>query len=256
MSSRPAEESRVWYALGALALLVGLAMRLALAAVAETPGHGDSAFYYTVASNIADGRGVVVDYVVYYFLGLVPITHYAGDFWNPLAGILLALPMLLLGKSVFNALLASIAAGIVPALVGFFAARRFARSSAVGVLVGLLTFFSTFMVTESVRTEAIVFFGAFGSLALFLVAKGRCRPRYFLLAAMCTGMAHFVRQDAVLLLPTLLACIGMAPIPLRRRFGLAAAAVAIHALMISPMLIRNYLDYGSALQPGPATPCS
>jgi hypothetical protein len=252
MTSRLSHESRVWYALGAVALVVGLALRLMLASAAQTPGHGDSAFYYTVASNIAEGRGVVVDYVVYYFLGLVPITHYAGDFWNPLAEVLLALPMLVFGKSIFNALLASIAAGIVPALVGFYAGRRFARSTAVGVLVGVLTFFSTFMVSESVRTEAIIFFGAFGSLALFLTAKGRSQPRYFLLGAMCTGLAHFVRQDAILLLPTLLACIAIAPLTWRRRLALGAAAVAVHALMISPMLIRNVVTYGSPLQPGPA----
>ena len=78
-------EDKRWLALGALALVVGVALRLQLATASQTPGHGDSAFYYTVAKNIVDGRGLVVDYVVYFFAGLVPITHYAGDFWNPLA---------------------------------------------------------------------------------------------------------------------------------------------------------------------------
>jgi len=93
------EDKRYWLALGAAALLFGLALRLQLATLAQAPGHGDSAFYFTVAKNIVDGRGIVVDYVVYFFLGLIPITHYAGDFWNPLAEILLSLPMLVLGKS-------------------------------------------------------------------------------------------------------------------------------------------------------------
>jgi hypothetical protein len=217
------------------------------------PGHGDSAFYYTVAKNIVDGRGLVVDYVVYYFLGLVPLTHYAGDFWNPLAEILLSLPMFVLGKSVFNALLASIAAGLVPALVGFFAGRRFAHSLMFGVLVGVLTFFTPFEVLVSTLTEAIIFYGAFGSLALYLAYKGRGNARYFLIAAMCTGLAHFVRQDGVLLLATLLACVLIAPSPWTRRLGWAAAAVGIHMLMTSPLLIRNLVSYGSPLQPGPAT---
>ncbi|MFH1186249.1 MAG: hypothetical protein V1755_14620 [Chloroflexota bacterium] len=253
MKSRSAQEPGFWYGLGAIAIIAGLALRLQLASVAETPGHGDSAFYYTVAKNIVDGRGIVIDYVVYFFLGLVPITHYAGDFWNPLAGILLSLPMLLLGKSVFNALLASIAAGLVPALVGFFAGRRFSSSVMVGVLVGVLTFFSPFQVLVSVLTEAIIFFGAFGSLALFLAMKGRSNPRYFLLAAVCTGLAQFVRQDGVLLLFTLLICVGIARLPWRQRLGLVAAALAVHALVISPVLVRNYLSYNSVLQPGPAS---
>jgi len=253
MKSRSAESPGIWYGLGAIALLAGLALRLQLASVAETPGHGDSAFYYTVAKNIVEGRGLVVDYVVYFFLGLVPITHYAGDFWNPLAEILLSWPMLLLGKSVFNALLASIVTGIVPAVVGFLAGRRFAHSLIVGVLAGVLTFFAPYLVLVSVLTEAIIFFGAFGSLALFFTAKGRSNPRYFLLAAMCTGLAHFVRQDGILLLLTLLACLALAPIPWQKRMGIAAAALAFHALMISPMLIRNFVTYGSPLQPGPAS---
>ena len=105
-SGLSAQDKR-WLVLGVVVLIVGIALRLQLATASQTPGHGDSAFYYTVAKNIVDGRGLVVDYVVYFFAGLVPITHYAGDFWNPLAEILLSLPMMLLGKSVFNALLAT-----------------------------------------------------------------------------------------------------------------------------------------------------
>lgn len=246
------EESKLWYVLAAVAALAGLALRLQLASLAQTPGHGDSAFYYTVAKNIVDGRGVVVDYVVYFFLGLVPLTHYAGDFWNPLAEILISLPMFVFGKSIFSALLASIAAGTVTALVAFLAGRRFSGSASFGVLSGILAFFTPFLIVESVRTEAIVFFGAFGSLGLYLAARGRREPRYFLLAAMCTGLAHFVRQDGILLLLTLLACILIAPFSWRHRMGWAAAAVAVHAAMLSPLLIKNLTTYGSPLQPGPA----
>jgi hypothetical protein len=250
--ARP-EDRGYWLAFGAAAILVGLGLRLQLASLAQTPGHGDSAFYFTVAKNIVEGRGLVVDYVVYFFLGLVPITHYAGDFWNPLAEILLSLPMLLLGKSLFNALLASIAAGIVPALVGYFAGKRFGGSTGIGALVGVLTFFTPFLIVESVRTEAIIFYGAFGSVALYLAGRGRDHPRYFLLAALCTGVAHLTRQDAVLLLMALLVCVSLSPWSWRRRLAVGAAAIALHAIMLSPLLIRNVITYGSPLQPGPAS---
>jgi hypothetical protein len=253
VKARSAEDSRLWYALGAAGLLAGLALRLQLASVAEMPGHGDSAFYYTVAKNIVDGRGLVVDYVVYFFLGLVPLTHYAGDFWNPLAAILLSLPMFVLGQSVFNALLASIAAGLIPAVVGYLAGRRFARSVMVGVLTGLLTFFTPFEVVFSATTEAIIFYGAFGGLALYLAYKGRAQPRYFLLAAMCTGVAHLVRQDGVLLIVTLLTCVLLAPIPWSRRLGWVAVASGVHLVVISPLLIHNLVSYGTVLQPGPSS---
>jgi hypothetical protein len=253
MSTSKRPKLEIWYALAAIGLIGGLALRLSVAMVAKTPGQGDSAFYYTVAKNIVDGRGLVVDYVVYFFLGLVPITHYAGDFWNPLAEILLSFPMMLFGKSVFNALLASIAAGVIPAAVGYFAGLRFSRSVAVAVLVAILTFFSPFQVAESVRTEAIIFAGAFGSLALLLDTKGRQQPRYFFLGAICTGLAHFVRQDGVLLLATLLLCIAITPLRWPKRLWVAGAAFAIHLIVISPMLVKNLVTYNSPLPPGPTS---
>jgi 4-amino-4-deoxy-L-arabinose transferase-like glycosyltransferase len=246
-------EDKRWLALGALALVVGVALRLQLATASQTPGHGDSAFYYTVAKNIVDGRGLVVDYVVYFFAGLVPITHYAGDFWNPLAEILLSLPMMLLGKSVFHALLATITAGIVPAVVAYFVGRRLSNSVPAGVMAGILTFFAPYQVWMSTRTEAIIFFGAFGSLAVLFAIKGRSRPRMFLLAALCTGLTHLVRQDGILLLLALLGSILLAPIPFRSRLALCVGAGLIHTLVISPLLIRNDATFGSLMQPGPSS---
>jgi len=246
-------QDRRWLLFGATALIAGIALRLQLATAWQTPGHGDSAFYYTVARNIVDGRGLVVDYVVYFFDGLVPITHYAADFWNPLAEILLSFPMLLLGKSVFNALLATIAAGIVPALVGYFAAQRVLDSTPWAVLAGALTFFAPYQVWVSTLTEAIIFFGAFGSLALLFAIKGLERPRLFLIAALCTGLAHLVRQDGILLLGAGLVSIAFAAGSVRKRLGVAAGVLAIHVLVVSPLAIRNYVTFGSPMPPGPAS---
>jgi 4-amino-4-deoxy-L-arabinose transferase-like glycosyltransferase len=253
MKSMSRDDARVWYPLAAVALVTGLALRLSLATVAKTPGHGDSAFYYTVASNIVDGRGLVVDYVVYFFAGLVPITHYAADFWNPLAEILLSLPMMLLGKSLFNALLASIAAGFVPPVVAYFAAKRILRSTPLAIASGILTFFAPYEIWVSVRTEAIIFFGAFGALAILFAIDGLDRPRSFLIAALCTGLAHLVRQDGILLLGALIVSIAFARASLRSRLLLAVAALGIHAVVVSPLAIRNYATFGSPMPPGPSS---
>jgi hypothetical protein len=123
----------------------------------------------------------------------------------------------------------------------------------VGVLVGVLTFYTPFLIVESVRTEAIIFYGAFGSVALYLAARGRDHQRYFLLAALSTGVAHLTRQDGALLLVALILCVAIAPFPWRRRLAIGAGAIALHALMMSPLLIRNVITYGSPLQPGPAS---
>lgn len=245
------EEKRIWLPLFIGALLIGLALRFYLASFAQMPGHGDSAFYFTVANNIVDGRGPVIDYIVYFFDGLLPLPHYAGDFWNPSAAYLIAVPLALFGKTIGNALIASIAAGVVPAVAAYLAGKEFAHSAAIGSLAGILTFFSPFQVWFSVTTEAIIFGGAFGAIALYLMMRGSRVPRSFLLAAVFTGLANLMRQDSVLLLLTLEACILLAALAWRKRLYFAVAALGIHLLVLSPLLADNVVQLHEVFPRGP-----
>ena len=242
---------RFWIAVFVGGLIAGLILRVHLAGFAKMPGHGDSAFYYTVAKNIASGRGPVVDYIVYFFGGLLPLPHYAGDFWNPTASYLIAIPMLLFGRSISAALIAPIVAGLGPALAGFLAARRYSGSSAVGALTGILTFFSAFQVWFSVTTEAIIFAGAFGSLAIYFMMNRSAPGRYFLLAAVFTGLANLMRQDNILLLVTLEICILLAAMPWKKKIPIALGALSIHLLVLSPLLVMNYAHLGTFFPAGP-----
>jgi hypothetical protein len=244
-------EKRFWIILLLAGLVAGLALRFYLASFARTPGHGDSAFYYTVATNIVNGRGPVIDYIVYFFDGLLPLPHYAGDFWNPIAAFLIAIPIRLLGKNIQSALVAGIVAGIVPAGVGYLAGKRLSNSVAVGALTGILTFFSPFQVWFSVSTEAIIFGGAFGSIALYLMMKADGSPGRFLLAAVFTGLANLIRQDNVLLLGTLEICILLASLTWKKKLTIAAAAVLVHLLVLSPLLVENYTQLHLIFPSGP-----
>jgi hypothetical protein len=245
------DDKRLWLPLLMAGLLAGLALRLYLAGFAQTPGHGDSAFYYTVAKNIVDGRGPVIDYITYFFEGLLPLPHYAGDFWNPSAAYLVAIPIALFGKGIGVALLAGIFAGVVPAAAGYLAGLQFSRSITVGVLTAILTFFSPFEVWWSVSTEAIIFAGAFGSVALFLMMKAEASPRFFLLAALVTGLANMIRQDYVLMLGALEIWILLAALAWKRKLLIAAAALVIHLAVLSPLLIENYSQLHEVFPSGP-----
>ncbi len=244
-------DRRFWIAVFLGGLIIGLALRFQLASFAKMPGHGDSAFYFTVAKNIAEGRGPVVDYIVYFFGGLLPLPHYAGDFWNPTASFLIAIPMALFGKSISVALIAPILAGTVPAIAGFLAGRRYAGSVAVGALTGVLTFFSAFQVWFSVTTEAIIFAGAFGALAIYFMMNRQAPGRTFLVAAVFTGLANLIRQDNILLLPTLLICILAAAMPWKKKATIALAAVGVHLLVLSPLLVMNYTQLHTIFPAGP-----
>jgi len=246
------KENRFWNILFGAGLLLGLILRFYLAGFAKMPGHGDSAFYYTVAKNIALGRGPVIDYIVYFFSGLLPLPHYAGDFWNPSAAFIISIPMLLFGTSINVALIAPILFGIVPAVVGYLAGRKISGSVATGTLVGLLTFFSPFQVWYSVSTEAIIFSGAFGALAIYFMMKSNESPHNFLIAAIFTGLANLIRQDNILLLGTLGICILLAAIPWKSKLLIAGATIGIHLLVLSPLLIKNYAELHAFFPPGPA----
>ncbi|MGQ9832339.1 MAG: glycosyltransferase family 39 protein [Candidatus Villigracilaceae bacterium] len=230
----------------------GTFLRLALMRLAKTPGHADSAFYYTVARNIVAGRGLVLDYVFNYLDGLPPIPHYSNDFWHPLASYLLAIPMKLLGVSVFNATLSSLAAGILIAVTAFYAGRAFGRTTEFGLLTALLTYFAPTQISISTTTDANVFFGLFGVLALYFTMRGLNRPKFFTAAAIFTGLSHLTRQDGLLLLMVLLGCILIARLPLKQRIGLAAAAVLIHVVVLSPLLLKNYSVFGQPFPSGPS----
>lgn len=242
---------RFWILIFLAGLIAGLILRFHLASFAKMPGHGDSAFYYTVAKNIVEGRGPVIDYIVYFFSGLLPLPHYAGDFWNPSASYLIAVPMFLFGTDISNALIAPILAGLLPAIVGFLAARKFTGSTAAGALTGILTFFSPFQVWFSVTTEAIIFSGAFGAVAIYLMMKGDERSHYFLLAAIFTGLTNLIRQDGVLLLAVLEIWILLAALSWKEKIKFAGLALIIHLLVLSPLLAKNYAELGVIFPPGP-----
>lgn len=232
-------------------LILGLVLRFYLASFAKTPGHGDSAFYYTVARNIALGRGPVIDYIVYFFSGLLPLPHYAGDFWNPSASYLIAIPMILFGKTISSALIAPIFFGITPAVVGYLAGRKYSNSIMVGALAGILTFFTAYQVWVSVSTEAIIFSGAFASVAIYMIMKSNESPRYFLIAAIFTGLANLIRQDNILLFAALEICILLTALPWKKKLTIAGTVLVIHLLVLSPLLIKNYIELHSFFPPGP-----
>ena len=246
------KEKRFWIYLFLAGLIAGFILRFYLAGFAQMPGHGDSAFYYTVAKNIANGRGPVIDYIVYFFSGLLPLPHYAGDFWNPSASFLIAIPMMLFGKTISGALIAPIAAGIVPAVVGYLAGKYFSGSVKIGALTGILTFFSPFQVWFSTTTEAIIFAGAFGAVSIYFMMKGLKEPRYFFLAAIFTGLANLIRQDDILLLATLGICILLTSITWKNKIVIGLAVIGIHLLIFSPLIIKNYAELHVPFPPGPA----
>jgi hypothetical protein len=67
-----------------------------------------------------------------------------------------------------------------------------------------------------------------------------------------TGLAHLTRQDALLLAPTLLLTIFLAPFPFKTRLRWMGLAMGAYLLILLPMLVYNLRNFGALLPPGPS----
>ncbi len=234
----------------AAVLLVGLVPRIVLAASATFAGHGDSAFYYSVAENLVDGRGFEIDYVGHYLNGLPPIPHYANDYWMPLASVIIAASMAVLGKSLFASILPAVVASLLLALLTYRIARLFSEKRIVAVASALLVLFPSTVMRYSVATDTTIYFAIFAGGSLFLMMRGLARPALFLPAAGLAALAHLTRQDGIFLVPALGAAIALAPLPWSGRTRWALIAASIYLAVLSPIVVANFQVFGSPFPPG------
>ncbi len=230
-------------------LLAVLLSRLALAARMPHPGTSDPAFYYQVALNLASGRGFVLDYIWHYLSQPPALTHWANDYWMPLASVLMAAPMLVLGKSLFAALAACVAASAGLVLLtwhaaGLYTSSPFVRAWAAG-LAAALPIFMEF----SLRSEAPIFYALLAGTTLYACCRGLDDPRWLAAAAAAGGLAALTRQDGLLLLPLVAGTALTSRGPLGRRALLAAGAAVLFLAVFSPMMAANWRAFGAPLSP-------
>lgn len=245
---------RRWLApAGFLAVLgVGLAIRLVFASQAQHPGHGDLAFYYTVAENIVDGRGLTIDYIWNYMNNPEAITQPSHGFWMPLTSLIMSLSMFMFGKSLLAALLPSILFGLALALPVYFMAKTYSDSRSVAICSSGLVLFVPYLLAYSVLTDSAIYYALFVSSGLACMLKGATDPRFFVPAAVCAGLAHLTRQDGVLLFLTLQGVILLAPWRAKTKVTYMGLALGLYLVVLLPLLIDNHRVFGSLFPPGPS----
>jgi hypothetical protein len=122
-------------------LSIAFVVRLIYASMAQHPGHGDYAFYYTVAENIIDGRSFQIDYIWNYLGSPESITHSSNDYWMPLTLIIISLSLFIFGNSLFAALLPSIFAGLLLSVLVYFLSKIYSDSPFVALSSSSLILF-------------------------------------------------------------------------------------------------------------------
>jgi hypothetical protein len=235
-----------------LVFILAALSRLILASKAAHPGHGDYAFYFTLAQNLVSGRGFVIDYIWQFLTIPTAITHNAIEFWMPLSSVIMAGAMAIAGKSLFIALIPGIICGLTAPIIVFYWSRHFSDSRFVHYGSAVLALFLPTLALFSLLTDSTVYYVLLVTATFIFITKAQQRPYYYLLAAAFIGLAHLTRQDSILLIPVLLFAIMTAQIRLSRRLNIAVFALIIYSAVFSPVWISNLNHYGVPLSPGPS----
>jgi len=176
----------------------------------------DAAYYYSVAENLHQGRGFVIDYAWNYLRGIpesLPVP--SNDYWQPLASIMLALGFAVAPVSWVTAQAVAVFFGCLLALMALWFAWRVSGSMLLGLLAGIYVAVMPDAVFASNTTDTPVFFAVFGGAALMAAVLGfsefaRARPgekparllRYFVAIGVLCALGYLTRSDGALILLT------------------------------------------------------
>ena len=248
LAMRADSPSRRTVAIWVTACCVGtLLAKLAVNAPRHHVNHGDIAFYYAVAKNLAEGRGFVIDYVWNFWNHPTGIPTFSNDWWMPLTSLLSALGMLIGGVSYDSAQNTMVVLTSTLPLVVYLLGRELWDSRAVGLVGALLaTTFHLFMDQVSAPLSHAPYV-VLASLALWLIVRAMREPRSWKWAGAAIGLAQLARSDAIVLFGALAAAALVArPRPPWRAL---LAAPLCWALVMSPWWIHNLVVLGTP-QPG------
>ncbi|MCP4579998.1 MAG: hypothetical protein GY839_00160 [candidate division Zixibacteria bacterium] len=235
-----------------LALFIALGLRLIFAILLEHPGHGDQAYYLTLAQNLAAGRGFEIDYIWHFLSSPDGLTHPSNDYWMPLTSVIICPFLFFFGKSLISALIPSIVFGLTLTFVTYLVGKEFSKSRAVAISSAILILFIPDLFKYSIQTDSTIFYAVFVSLGLLLMIKGQDDIRMFIPATAMVGLAHLTRQDGLLLIPVLIISLFMTSYRLSAKIRTLSYSIAVYLLVLSPFLIDNYLTFGAVLATGSA----
>ena len=237
-----------------LIAIVGFALggRLFLAAKVQHPGHADPAFYYTLANNIVEGRGLVIDYIWHYLGDVETISHAACDYWPPMTSIVISLFFSLFGQSLFSALLPMALSASLLALLTYAVARAYSSSALFALSAAALAAVSPDLFVYSLRTEATLIYALVVGGSLLCAVYGTSDARWQVPAFALAALAPPTRQDGFLLLPVVLAAVAISQGNRRSRARRALIGLACYALLLAPYLYLNMRTLGRLLPAGVA----
>lgn len=262
LAAREAQSRSIIRRVGSTALAVpaglfavGLVTRILTGWLIHFPASEGSAYYVAVARNLVGGRGFEIDAIWSYATPPLTLPRPAFELWQPLASVLAAAPMTVLGPTFDAAQLgfALLGAFLGPLawLVARDAARRLSldprRTASVALGAGVLSAVSGPLLLSSVIPDSTLPFTIAAVGACLLMPRAMTGdPRALAGLGTLLGVAYLVRMEAVYLGATffLLALAGGGA---RRAIGLAAAVATVGGLVAAPWWLRNLSVFGTPM---------
>lgn len=204
-------------------------------------GLADDAQYAQESKNILEGKGIVVDFVQYYFVKYSSITR-PDDVASPLYPILGALSFAIFGISALSAKLVSIFFGLaaIPLLIYFFGKKLFGILPA--FFGAMLSIFNPFTYTAIIHNYTDSLFAFLFLLSIFFLYKSFDDKRWLYVLGTSIGFMILAKNTGFLIAPVII----LAYLLEKRSFPKQLIyAGMLSAIIVFPLLLRNYLLFGS-----------
>lgn len=231
-------------------------VRIVAASRVGFPVSEGSAYYIEVASNVGSGRGLVIDSIWSYTTPPLTFPRPAFELWQPLASLLMAVPMAVVRDPLLAAQLAFAVLGAVLAPLGWYVARDLARrlslppgrAVTVSVGAGLLTAVAGPLVFSAAVPDSTLPFtvAAVAACAAMPPALAGRRGGVVVLGVL-VGVAYLARLEGIHLAVAFVAVGLSARVALRPLLARGLAVAAVAALVASPWWLRNLNVFGTPL---------
>jgi len=225
-------------------LILSLILRFYFAAKLNNPGHGDPAYYLSLAQNLASGRGFVIDYVWHFLVLPDSLTHFSNDFWMPLTSIIIYPFLLVFGESLLAALIPSIVFGVSSSIIAYYIGLEYTKSKAISFWSAIITLYAPGLFIYSIATDSSIYYVVLISAGILMLMKSERNSKLFIVAAILAGLGQWARQDGILFMILLVIAITFSSINRKSKIRLLLGSLAAYLLIISPNFIINLIYTG------------
>jgi hypothetical protein len=244
-----------WIAVLAAASLAATQLAIALRAASgvRDVASVDTANYYVIARNLAEGRGLT-DTVLWQFLAApTTVERPAGDYWEVGWPLVLGTLMRVFGTSQHAAIVICACLSALLPVAAFAAAMAAQRRVAVAWIAGLLVCLQTRLLPPDVTPDVTLMYQitCLAALAAAIHAGARDVPLGRMIAAGAViGLPMHVRGEGFVVALAALPCLpGASSTPLVERARRTGAALLGIALVGLPFWARDLVVFGHLVPP-------